>query len=182
MEYKLFVLQLIIFMQSNVDGTAIRSDQCKQVAAIDCENSYKPEGNETVCCSDLKVYNNLCYFAQQKCKDPSLTVLYPGHCVQSSPAPGLNNTSTSDNAFNDTKDIVTNVTPDPILVAFCANKDEIVCHDDLDPVCGTDNKFYRNGCEFALARCDDMALGTQSLDVCKTAIHRRMLHFSKSKR
>lgn len=88
------------------------------------------------------IFTFRCFFAQEKCKDPSLTVLYPGHCVTSSPAPIVN--VTIDNTYNDTKVPVTDIPPDPILAAFCANKHDIVCPDELDPVCGTDNKFYKN--------------------------------------
>ncbi|XP_053372679.1 agrin-like [Mercenaria mercenaria] len=181
MEYKLFIfiLQLYSMTLISANGVALFGDQCKQVSTIDCENSYKPEGNETVCCSDLKVYNNLCFFAKQKCKDPSLTVLYPGHCVpvSATPAPDLGNTS--DITYNDTKDTVTAIPTDPVLDAFCANKDVIVCQDDLDPICGTDNQFYKNNCEFAMARCDNAALSTQALTVCKAALRvRRILRLS----
>jgi hypothetical protein len=35
-------------------------------------------------------------------------------------------------------------TLDPILEAFCGNKNNIVCGTDLSPICGSDKQFYLN--------------------------------------
>lgn len=35
-------------------------------------------------------------------------------------------------------------TPDPILEAFCGNKNAIVCGTELSPICGSDKQFYLN--------------------------------------
>lgn len=71
-----------------------------------------------------------------------MTVLYPGHCDFVTPPTVIKNTT--DEIVTVNQSPVTVIPPDPILEAFCDNKDEITCSDELNPICGTDNKFYKN--------------------------------------
>lgn len=86
-----------------------------------------------------------CFFAKKKCEDPSLTILYPGDCIFTTPIPS--NSTQNDTTQPDGGSSTTTHTPhteDIIHTVFCLNKDQINCTDELDPVCGTDNNFYAN--------------------------------------
>lgn len=84
-----------------------------------------------------------CFFAKKKCEDPPLTILYPGPCNISTPAPS-NHTQTTTWAPDSPTMTTTLSTADIIHDVFCANKDQFACTTDLDPVCGTDLTFYQN--------------------------------------
>ena len=81
-----------------------------------------------------------CFFAQGKCQDPQLEVVHTGQCTLT--------TSSTENQTVVTTEKVTGSTDDPrtdiIYSVFCRNRDQIVCDDGLDPVCGSDYTFYHD--------------------------------------
>ncbi|KAL4228591.1 negative regulation of serine-type peptidase [Mactra antiquata] len=156
-----FILNSVFLDKARCDNTV----HCPEVGKIDCAHGYKPEGNETVCCSDLQVYPNFCFFAQEKCRNPSLTVLYLGDCLQTTAVPASDFPITPDSSV--TSKPHTSNPSNIVSSVFCANKEQIECNNDLDPVCGTDNTFYQNNCEFVKAICDNHDLGFQDLSACK---------------
>ncbi|KAH3701578.1 tomoregulin-2-like [Dreissena polymorpha] len=151
------------------------SDQCAQINLIDCNKTYKPEGNESVCCSDMIVYDNLCFFAKAKCVNLSLTILHPGQCISTTVNP-VNTTSNSTTASTASPTASNSTAPDDIIhEQFCLLKDQIHCPDTLDPVCGTNGKFYQNDCEFAKAKCNQSSLGAiADMTICKSQTTRQI--------
>lgn len=181
--------------------------QCRQVADIDCDNNYTPSGDERVCSSDLKDCPTLCHFAKKKCQDPTITILNSGPCTtiksvilttittttldppanlttvlpapeHTTALPGQEHTTTSDTQEQPTQVVPSTTTDDFIKKVFCSNAKNITCPTELDPLCGTDGKFYTNDCALAKAKCLDENLQTQDLALCKAANrHRRQLTF-----
>ncbi|XP_052803524.1 agrin-like [Mya arenaria] len=150
---------------------------CDRINALDCNATYKPEGNETVCGSDLNVYPNLCFFAKAKCKDTALNILYTGGCIYTTPIPG--NTTTTTGTVAPVFPVGGNVSDPDFIIheQFCTYKDQINCPDTLDPICGSDHKFYQNDCEFAKAMCNNTSLLVENdLDLCKNNTNRRSMH------
>ena len=83
----------------------------------------------------------------------------PGLCNLTTPGPTTNHARTTDPAADITTDAAeitkgpttpdtptvaspTSNTDDIIRAVFCSNAANITCPSNLDPVCGTDGKFY----------------------------------------
>ena len=84
-----------------------------------------------------------CFFAKKKCEQPSLTILYPGDCIPTTPMPS----NTTDDPSVSPEGSSTTEHPDNVDLiheVFCSNKETFKCRDELDPVCGTDYTFYQN--------------------------------------
>ena len=81
-----------------------------------------------------------CYFAKAKCGNTDLTILYPGPCVPQTT--GAGDVATTAPALPPANNLTD--TDSIIQEQFCLYRDQIMCPDTLDPVCGTDAHFYQN--------------------------------------
>ncbi|XP_060565914.1 serine protease inhibitor dipetalogastin-like [Ruditapes philippinarum] len=133
------------------------SQLCQNLLSLDCM-AYNHEGgrDETTCGTDNVTYRNYCYYSQARCKDDTLDLKAMGNCTFATTPPTT---------------AVTSTTVDPFLQVFCAQKDSITCRldDTSSPICGSNGRLYRNKCFFNMAKCDNLALTSGSLQVCVDA-------------
>lgn len=63
-----------------------------------------------------------------------------------------------------------------LVVAFAAlvGGGHGACSKDVDPVCGTDGKTYRNACHLMVATRKDTSLSIAQLGACRSDNHRRL--------
>ncbi|XP_052062656.1 four-domain proteases inhibitor-like [Mytilus californianus] len=162
------------------DFTSSQSDLCSKVLTIDCDGQYVSSKDESVCASDFVTYKTCCHFAQAKCRDGQIVIIYDGPCSKTTdmsnvtfartcgtfrPPVEITTTSTATSSIKTTSTLDN----DPFDQLFCSgiNSGAITCPDTLDPYCGTDGKFYLNKCYFQTARCTNPSLSIQPIGLCK---------------
>ncbi|KAJ3116169.1 hypothetical protein HDU96_010278 [Phlyctochytrium bullatum] len=91
--------------------------------SVDCQSILCPANFDPVCASDGNTYSNLCQLEAAACLNPTVRLVIKGPCP--SLPPSL-----------------------PSGVA-CAR----ACPATFDPICASDNRTYRNPCEFESAAC-----------------------------
>lgn len=110
----------------NETAKSIKEKAKCSAGLADCSKTGDPS-KRAVCGSDNKTYQSFCFFRVARCQakqdNVNLTVLYKGEC-------GKPKTKKTENC--------------PVA-RQCDNRDE--------PICGSDNKTYRNTCLFVVAKC-----------------------------
>ncbi|XP_053387886.1 uncharacterized protein LOC123542806 [Mercenaria mercenaria] len=119
-------------------------DFCQRKSAVNCGTQ-----SDQVCGSNGVTYTNMCEFSKAVCDNDALREVKRGPCP-------LITTPVAAAA----------VTLDPIMQAFCSNKDAIVCGSALSPICASNKNFYLNKCEFSKAKCDNLKITMKPIDFC----------------
>ncbi|XP_052804312.1 four-domain proteases inhibitor-like [Mya arenaria] len=180
MAFKLVVLATVLTVTlAYQDLTHI----CDGFKNINCQTMYtQKEDDETVCGSDRVTYSNFCEYSHARCADHSMVLSNLGPCFTST-APAPTTTTVMDRTTpnvvtakpttaantmpaSTTPMVTTTTTPDPLLVAFCQSKNSITCPQNLEPICGSDTKFYLNQCEFSKAYCENNSLTSKDISFC----------------
>nr|XP_011455365.1 tomoregulin-2-like isoform X2 [Crassostrea gigas] len=155
-----FVLQATLLAQDFPITWEVLSSLCNQVLMLRCNDGYVADGDERLCGSDGQTYLNFCFYAQGRCRKPDITMEYFGPCLNSSTVELPDPVSSTSPPRTTTQDIIVQV--------FCSQATIDTCPITLDPLCGTDGKFYRNECFFAIEKCTQTALQTQELEKCSS--------------
>ncbi|XP_053387490.1 agrin-like [Mercenaria mercenaria] len=119
-------------------------DFCQSKSTITCGTQ-----SDQVCGSDGVIYANMCEFSKAVCDNDTLREVKRGPCPQIT-----------------TPVTTAGVTLDPIMQAFCSNKDAIACGTDLSPICASNGNFYLNSCEYSKAYCDNRKLARKPREFC----------------
>ncbi|KAH3791637.1 four-domain proteases inhibitor-like [Dreissena polymorpha] len=133
---------------------------CLELLLVDCATHVTP-GDEKVCGSDGKTYENHCYFTHALCarlhSDSKLHLQNHGACVVTST---VAMTTVTNDVPTATPEASTTVNPIAAVVqnVFCQNVNAIICASTFDVVCGTDGNLYPNRCELSKAKCKNLAL------------------------
>ncbi|ESP01996.1 hypothetical protein LOTGIDRAFT_157133 [Lottia gigantea] len=127
------------------------NSMCNKATDINCDHGYKAEGNELLCATDRRTYQNLCYFVKAKCSNQDLAILHFGPCTTE---------TNNDNQTLTTKSITRSTTQLPLdeleilQKVFCSTSKNIPCGNDHKPICASNGQLYQNDCEFAKAGCN----------------------------
>ncbi|XP_060078235.1 uncharacterized protein LOC132557732 [Ylistrum balloti] len=172
MDYSVILYVVVSGVVSVSRGMPADATQmCSEVLGLDCSTDYIVHGEETLCGTDGVTYLNKCFHVQARCNDVTINKAYDGKC-QNDVTTNVETAKTTLETTNLAE--VSTMTSEynfQLNEQFCNTSLDDPCPTILDPLCGTDFKFYQNVCEFQKSKCVDRTLELQSLSNCKDGKH-----------
>ncbi|OWF42443.1 tomoregulin-2-like [Mizuhopecten yessoensis] len=148
---------------------AIAAQMCSDVLGLDCSTDYIVHGEEVLCGTDGVTYQNKCFHVQAQCNDVTINKAYDGKCKNDITTNAEITTTALDTTSSKSLEATKTTTKYDFQLneQFCNSSLDEPCPMVLDPLCGTDFKFYQNVCEFQKVKCVNRDLQLQSLSNCK---------------
>lgn len=153
---------------------------CSDVLGLDCLTDYIAHEEEILCGTDGVTYLNKCFHVQARCKDLTIDKAHDGKCDDDDDVTPSDDVTTKVSSTTNFDKATTVSQPSTSEVRMTTTLHEFVfneqfcnisindpCPTILDPVCGTDLKFYQNNCEFHKVKCMDRDIELQPLSNCK---------------
>ncbi|XP_033757809.1 tomoregulin-2-like [Pecten maximus] len=160
------ILTSIIHVSRGMPADA--TQMCSDVLGLDCSTDYIVHGEEVLCGTNGVTYKNKCFHVQARCNDVTINKAYDGKCQNDVTTSVEMTTTKSDTTMTQSEvNTISSEYEFHLNEEFCNNSLNEPCPDVLDPLCGTDFKFYQNVCEFQKVKCVDRDLELQPLSNCK---------------
>ncbi|XP_045206892.2 tomoregulin-2-like [Mercenaria mercenaria] len=132
-------------------------------------------GPGVTCGSDGKDYINSCRLAQAMCLNPFITLIGDGRCadigytrpsITNRPTTQSNTEITTSHRTSFTTLPTSGLTSSDPLGVICSTIGNVRCANDIEPVCGSDERTYINNCEFHKEVCQKHDLTVKHIGFC----------------